>query len=285
MQFQRQLHPSENNRFMETTHTLDELIFANRNQAYGAFALRRGYRSTINRALLAGSAIFLLGIGMPTVYRLFADKLPKDEQMIAVDMTPIQVQELKEEPIPIRAEEPLPQQTTVRDLPPVVLPDEEVLEENLPPTIDELAEAKPGEQTVEGTGDVEEIIAPVESAAPTVQEKAVEVAPPKSDEPFLFVEQQPEFPGGMEALAKFLQKSLQYPGQAARSNISGRVFVSFIVGTDGTLTDVQVPRGIGFGCDEEAIRVVKAMPRWKPGKQSGRAVRVRYNLPIVFALE
>ncbi len=270
---------------METTYSLDELIFANRNKAYGAFALRRGYRSTINRALLVGSGIFLLGIGMPTVYRLFADRLPKDDQMIAVDMTPIQLQELKEEPIPIRAEEPLPQQTTVRDLPPVVLPDEEVLEENLPPTIDELAEAKPGEQTVEGSGDVEEIIAPVESAAPTVQEKAVEVAPPAEDKEFIIVEQQPEFPGGPEALARFLQKSLQYPSQAARSNISGRVFLSFVVGTDGTLTDVQVMRGIGFGCDEEAMRVVKLMPRWKPGKQSGRAVRVRYNLPIVFALE
>ncbi len=95
-------------------------------------------------------------------------------------------------------------------------------------------------------------------------------------------EQQPEFPGGTRALVKFLRKNLNYPRSAASAGISGRVFVSFVINTDGSLTDVQVLKGIGFGCDEEAVRVMQKMPRWKPGKQSGRAVRVRYNLPISF---
>ena len=82
-----------------------------------------------------------------------------------------------------------------------------------------------------------------------------------------------------------MSKTLRYPRSAASAGVSGRVFVSFVVNTDGSLTDVAVLKGIGFGCDEEALRVVRQMPRWKPGKQSGRAVRVKYNLPISFALE
>lgn len=265
--------------------TLDELIFANRNQAYGAFALRRGYRSTINRALLIGTGVFLLAIGLPTAYRLLAGDVDQADRVIEVDMTPLQVEELKEKPIPVIPEQPAPTQTTVRDLPPVVLPDLEVEEEHLPPTVEELADAKPGEQTVEGTDDVEVISAPEEVAVPTKQESAIEVAPKAADEEFVVVEQQPEFPGGQAALAKYLQGSLRYPAQAARANVAGKVYMSFVVGADGALTDVQVLKGIGFGCDEEALRVVKAMPRWKPGKQSGRAVRVRYNLPIAFTLE
>jgi protein TonB len=99
------------------------------------------------------------------------------------------------------------------------------------------------------------------------------------------VEQQPEFPGGTAEMYKYLSKNIKYPSAASRANVSGRVFMSFVVNTDGSIQDVSVLKGLGFGCDEEAIRVVKAMPKWKPGKQSGRAVRVKYNLPINFQLE
>lgn len=83
----------------------------------------------------------------------------------------------------------------------------------------------------------------------------------------------------------FLGKNLTYPRSAASAGVGGKVFVSFVVNTDGSLTDIQVLKGIGFGCDEEAVRVINKMPHWKPGKQSGRAVRVKYNLPITFTLE
>lgn len=89
----------------------------------------------------------------------------------------------------------------------------------------------------------------------------------------------------MDALHLFLTKNLSYPRSAANAGVSGRVFISFVVNTDGSLTDVQVLRGIGFGCDEEAVRVIQKMPHWKPGKQLGRAVRVKYNLPIAFTLD
>jgi TonB family protein len=104
------------------------------------------------------------------------------------------------------------------------------------------------------------------------------------EEIFTAVEHQAEFPGGSGAWGRFLAKTLKYPSLAQRANVGGRVFVSFIVNTDGSVQDVQILKGVGFGCDEEAIRVVKAMPRWNPAKQSGRAVRSRFTQPITFVL-
>ena len=89
----------------------------------------------------------------------------------------------------------------------------------------------------------------------------------------------------MNALTTYLRKNVQYPAAAKQAGVTGRVFLSFIVEHDGQLTTIQVLKGLGFGCDEEAIRVFTAMPRWKPGSQSGRTVRVRYNLPVWFGPE
>ena len=163
------------------------------------------------------------------------------------------------------------------------MPEADVVETTLPPTTDELKDATSGTVTADGTGDVE-LIAPPEASTPTTKEISLEVTP-KTEDVFIMVEQQPQYPGGMEALRQFLSNNLSYPRQATSAGVSGRVFVSFVVNTDGSLTDVQVLKGIGFGCDEEAMRVVQKMPRWRPGKQSGRAVRVKYNLPISFTLE
>jgi periplasmic protein TonB len=119
------------------------------------------------------------------------------------------------------------------------------------------------------------------------------VAPVKSDEEesaeeaqiFMVVESMPEYPGGEAALYTFLAENIKYPQMAKESGIQGRVFVTFVVERDGSVTDVRVLRGIGGGCDEEAIRVVKSMPRWTPGKQRGKSVRVQYNLPVKFTLQ
>ncbi len=101
---------------------------------------------------------------------------------------------------------------------------------------------------------------------------------------FVVVEDMPKFPGGEQALRQFLKDNMTYPEEARKKGIQGRVFITFIVEKDGSLTNFKVIRGIGHGCDEEAIRVVKMMPKWKPGKQRGKEVRVQFNLPIVFAL-
>ncbi len=102
---------------------------------------------------------------------------------------------------------------------------------------------------------------------------------------FTAVEQNPEFPGGMSAMYRFLGNNIKYPSEAQKNKVQGRVFVRFIVEKDGSIGRVEVLKGIGFGCDEEAIRVVKSMPKWIPGRQNGKPVRVYYNMPIVFRLQ
>ncbi len=101
---------------------------------------------------------------------------------------------------------------------------------------------------------------------------------------FTIVEDDPEFPGGQAALMQYLQSNLRYPTMAREAGIQGTVFVTFVVERDGSITDVRVLRGVGGGLDEEAIRVVRNMPAWTPGRQRGQAVRVQFNLPIRFVL-
>ncbi|UOQ75756.1 energy transducer TonB [Hymenobacter sp. 5516J-16] len=110
-------------------------------------------------------------------------------------------------------------------------------------------------------------------------------AAPAITEPFVHVENMPEFMGGDAALAKYFQRNLRYPPQALRAGIEGKVYMSFTVNSDGSITDVSVLKGLGYGTDEEASRVIRQMPAWKPGYQNHRAVPVRYNLPITFKYE
>jgi TonB family protein len=116
-------------------------------------------------------------------------------------------------------------------------------------------------------------------------EKAAVAEPETTDEVFDEVEVSPEFAGGMEAMSQYLAENIQYPEQAKADGVEGRVMVGFVVEKDGSITDAEVLRGIGGGCDEEALRVVNAMPNWTPGKQNGEAVRTRFNLPVVFKLQ
>jgi protein TonB len=106
---------------------------------------------------------------------------------------------------------------------------------------------------------------------------------PKDDKVFIFVEKKPQFPGGEKALLKYIAKNLKWPKTA--EDTEGKVFVQFIVEKDGSISNIKVVRGIGSGCDEEAVRIVKNMPKWNAGMENGRYVRVQYNLPIVFKLD
>jgi TonB family protein len=102
---------------------------------------------------------------------------------------------------------------------------------------------------------------------------------------YQIVEEMPEFPGGEKGLMEYASNNVKYPEEAKNKNIAGRVFVSFIVEKDGSINEVKVLRGIGGGCDEEAVRVIKSMPKWKPGKQRGKPVRVKYTVPVNFKLQ
>lgn len=124
--------------------------------------------------------------------------------------------------------------------------------------------------------------AQVQTYTPPVVEEAEEES---SQQIFVIVEEMPDFPGGQSALLQYLKKSIKYPVIAQENGIQGRVTCTFVVEKDGSVTDVQVARGVEPSLDREAIRVINAMPKWKPGKQRGKPVRVKYTLPVTFRLQ
>lgn len=104
----------------------------------------------------------------------------------------------------------------------------------------------------------------------------------QDDAVYSIVSEQPSFPGGMQEMMKFISDNRKYPAEAKAKDIHGKVIVAFVVERDGSLSDVKIRRGIGYGCDEEAIRLIKSMPKWTPGKQNGKAVRASMMLPVSF---
>jgi protein TonB len=264
--------------------------FEERNKAYGAFLLRRNYQRRLLSALAVGGVAFTLGIASPVIVKTLGVN-----QGDEIDLS--RVVELKniEEPPPLDKEAPPPpppvepppppKVETVRFVPPEVAADEEVPDEEIPPPQDSLKEVQASTITQEGdpNADPNEII--IEDPVNEEAEVVGTPPPPVEDEVFQIVEQQPEFPGGMSSLNQFVRDNLEYPEIARKAGVEGRVIVGFIVGRDGRIRDVQVMRGIGAGCDEEAIRVVRQMPNWIPGKQRGNAVSVRFALPITFKLK
>jgi len=128
-----------------------------------------------------------------------------------------------------------------------------------------------------------------EGPEPEVVSEVLEVIEESSEEQtssevFLVVEQMPEFSGGIDAWNNFLKNQIEYPAQARRMGVEGRVFVSFIVQADGELTDIKIVRGIGAGCDEEALRVLKESPYWNPGEQRGKKVPTRMSVSLTFKI-
>jgi len=135
-----------------------------------------------------------------------------------------------------------------------------------------VAQPTPAARTVKGVAT---------SASKTTQLEEIS----EEAEVFTVVEQSPEFPGGADKLNRYLTDNLHYPDEAKMNSISGTVYVQFVIDKKGQISDAKVLRGIGSGCDEEALRVIKAMPRWKPGMQRGKPVRVAFNMPVKFSLE
>ena len=135
-------------------------------------------------------------------------------------------------------------------------------------------------EDIEINADVQQTEVIEEYVAPVIEEDEV-----VEQEIFQIVEEMPEYPGGDKKLLEYVAKSVKYPQIARESGIQGRVFVNFVIEPDGSVSNVKVLRGIGGGCDEEAMRVIKSMPKWKPGKQRGKAVRVTYTLPVNFKLQ
>tara|TARA_B100000683_G_scaffold270903_1_gene310784 strand:+ start:655 stop:1590 length:936 start_codon:yes stop_codon:yes gene_type:complete len=165
---------------------------------------------------------------------------------------------------------------------------EEEMELEIPPTTQPPPPPPPPVTQIEVVED-EEIIEEEEIEEVEIdEEEEVEFEPMEEEveeeEIFMIVEDQPEFPGGNAALFSWLGKNLRYPAQAVEMDIEGMVVVQFVINKKGEINDVKVIKPLGGGCDEEAVRIVNAMPKWKPGKQRGKSVSVRFNLPVRFVL-
>jgi len=266
--------------------TLNDIVFEKRNKLYGAYQLRKGYNRTMQRSVLLGVTFFLLVMLLPDLYARLVPEPKKDAIGFEVKLTTIDIKPdvTPPPPVPVEPVKAEPKVNTRKFVAYEVLPDEVVPEESAPPAVDELQHAVPGQTDTEGNTDILDITPPAPEAIAAGAGKVIE-AEAEKNEIHLVVEQAPEFFGGNAAMGEFFRKNLKYPVQAARANVQGRVFISFVVGSDGKIEDVQTLKGIGFGCDEEAERVIRLMPKWKPGRQSGTPVRVRFNLPVVFQMD
>jgi len=264
--------------------SLNDIVFEGRNKLYGAYALRKGYGQTMQRSVLLGVTLFLLMVMLPNLYATLVPEPKKDDIIFELEFKDVTIMpDVK--PVPPPVEEIVkPVEKTVKSTYFEVVQDNLANEDYTPPTVDDLANAKPAQQTNDGVEGFENVTPPVESVSPN-KGNEVDLKPATDSEIFNFVEQKPEFNGGSEAMTSFLQKNLRYPSNASRAGIQGKVFVQFTVGSDGRIENVKAIKGIGFGCDEEAERVIKLMPAWKPGKQSGVPVKVRFTMPIVFQME
>ena len=144
--------------------------------------------------------------------------------------------------------------------------------------VDDDVELK-NELVIQDANDISKPDVPVVKIEIQVEEEVVE------EEIFTVVEEEPSFPGGADKMYEYLYANIKYPQVAKENNITGRVYLSFVVEKDGSIANPKVLRDIGGGCGNEALRVIKSMPKWNPGKQRGKAVRVQYNIPVVFDLQ
>jgi periplasmic protein TonB len=269
----------------ENPATLEEIVFQNRNKSYGAYSLRIDYQNVIKKSLLIGISIFGLAVVTPMLWAKVNDGKIIDVNLnptvLVIPPPPEKIEEPKiATPPPAEPEPEVRSQTKFVEL--VIVEDPKDVE--LPPDQDDLNKAiNIGTENVIG---VDEPIPTEDPDAVKGKEVDIPVAveTEEKDKIFITVEQFPEFAGGRDALIRFLQKNLRYPTPAANVGVGGKVYMQFVVGQDGAIRNVDVLKGIGFGCDEEAQRVVNLMPLWSPGRQSGRAVSVKFTLPISFQL-
>ncbi|MGR3809967.1 energy transducer TonB [Jiulongibacter sp. NS-SX5] len=267
---------------------LDDIVFENRNKDYGAYVLRKEYGANLTKATLLGAGLFL------TIFTSSFIGLKYHKTADDTDDTGIyRIVDTIEPPsiIPDVPEPPKPSggiKVATVVIPELVEPvNDETPEKNEVLSESNLENKVIGSVAIEGEGLDETFHLP---PAPETNIAFVAPEPPappkkKVEEVFMVSEIMPEFKGGFPELYKWLGKNLRYPSAASRNGIEGRVIASFIIEKDGSISDVKVLKGIGFGCDEETSRVIQAMPSWSPGKQNGSPVRVKYTLPLTFKIE
>ncbi|MBC8004090.1 MAG: energy transducer TonB [Verrucomicrobia bacterium] len=256
-----------------------DLLFEKRNQEYGAFELRKD-SSRRHKWGIIGSLVFLAAvIWLPVIYNSITAE-SKEHMVEVTELSNIEIKAAeKPKEIIVDATPPPPLKSSIKFTPPVIKPDEEVQEEEMIKTQEELTKTDVAIsiEDVKGT-DEENGMDIAELNEKIVEEDTVSA-------PYTIVEQMPEFPGGELALRKWIGANVKYPAIATENGVQGKVFVNFVVDKDGRISTVKVVRGVDSSLDKEAIRVIKSMPKWIPGKQNGETVRVSYTIPVNFVLQ
>ena len=265
-----------------------DLVFEGKNQAYGAYRLRKG---TTKRNIVAMIAVLAAGI---VIFSFVAIKsiVEASQKTVAVTQTTElsalnqakKKAEVKQKPkVDVEPEKVVERvKSSVKFTAPVIKKDEEVKPEDEIKTQTELMNTKTAIGALNVTGNDENAGAVLQLKQAVAQP---EPKPVEETKVFEVVEQMPSFPGGDAALMAYLRDNMIYPVVAAENCFQGLVVVSFVVERDGSITDVKVARSVDPSLDREAVRVVKGMPHWIPGKQNGSAVRVKYNVPVSFKLQ
>ncbi|MBC7655056.1 MAG: energy transducer TonB, partial [Oligoflexus sp.] len=238
-----------------------EIVFEGRNKSYGAYDLRKSITKNTARAFIIGTVVFSLLVSIPTIMRMIPDAQEDttlDQKITAVKMPP---KEKPKENLPPPPPPP-PKVDQVKFVKPVVAKADEVVEEII--VIKEIKDKNIGKETIKGDPDAELTVEPVGTGVAAVVEEDNSVYN------LAGIEVKPEFPGGIEKFYNFISKNYQTPEE---EGLKGKVFVSFVVEKDGSLTDIKVLRDIGYGTGKEAIRVLNKCPRWAPGEQNGKKVR------------
>lgn len=243
----------------------DEIIFENRNKTYGAYNLRKQYKTTTSISILGALAF--------SVILIIALSLKTEEGTASTGLTGVIL--IMEDPIlidpvpPPDAEPPVEKTDIIQNLKPIVTDDTTNITRYMPTTDELITGAKDGKVT--------------ETDTVTYVEPTDPVLPPDNT-PRVFVDEMPEYPGGNSELLKFIGENLRYPSDAQDNNVQGRVTLKFVVNPDGSVDRIEVLRGVDPSLDNEAIRVIKSLPKFKPGKQGGVPVPVWFTIPVAFQL-
>ena len=269
-----------------------DLVFAGKNQDYGAYKLRKGTSGRNIKALVILIIAAAL-VGGFLAWKVIEQKNAEQQQAYMEAMQLAQLQQEAKKQEKKKQEQVKPKVEPKKEIPvaretqkfvaPVIKKDELVKESNQMKQMDQLdAKIAVGTETHEGAKDrtIEAVRNDIAVATPPPAPKE-EV----TQKVFDVVEVMPSFPGGQGALIQYLNSHVKYPVVAQENGIQGRVTISFVVERDGSITDVKVARSVDPSLDKEAARVVSSMPRWTPGKQNGSAVRVKFNVPVVFKLQ
>ena len=265
-----------------------EMVFEGRNKEYGAYRLRKnaGKRNLYSLITIFIAALALWG-GISLVK--FVESRTKSvaqtsvAELSALNQPKKKAEVKQQKKVKLEQPEKVVERvkSSVKFTAPVIKKDDEVKPEDELKTQDELMSTKTaiGALDVKGNDDANGEVLKIKEAVAQPEPK------PEVEKVFDVVEQMPSFPGGPSALMEWLSNNVKYPVVAQENGVQGRVVVSFVVERDGSITDVKVVRGVDPSLDREASRVVRAMPRWIPGKQNGSAVRVKYNVPVAFRLQ